>query len=184
MAMTKEQVTSKGAVNTYPRKSDLIARLDSISVLLNQGLAWVSAGCLLTTVLVIVGNAVMRITSAPFTGSTEVVGWLMAVTIAFGLGYTQVHRGYVDIEAVVERLPCGFQRCLKLVILLVSAVFFALVAWQVTLYGLDVMKSGNLSETLWVPYYPMIFTLSLGFTGLTIALLVDFLKGLSGGARK
>lgn len=175
---------NKGTVHIYSRKSDLIARLDNISVLLNQGLAWVSAGCLLAMVLVIVGNAIMRNTSVPLIGSTEVVGWLMAVTIAFGLGYTQVHRGYVDIEAVVERLPLRLQRSLKLVILLVSAVFFSLVAWQVTLYGLNVMKSGSLSETLWVPYYPLIFTLSIGFTGLTMALLVDFIKELCGGAMK
>lgn len=84
----------------------------------------------------------------------------------------------------MERLPLRLQRSLKLVILLVSAVFFSLVAWQVTLYGLNVMKSGSLSETLWVPYYPLIFTLSIGFAGLTMALLVDFIKELCGGAMK
>ncbi|MCL6559868.1 MAG: TRAP transporter small permease [Firmicutes bacterium] len=184
MGFLEEQAVQKRAITSLPDKVDTISRLNKISVSLNQGLAWLAGGSLLLMVLVVVGNALMRMIYEPFTGAAEVVGWLTAVTIAFGLGYTQVHRGYVEIDALVERLPLGLQKALKRVVLFISMVFFALVAWQLTIYGLNVMKNGNLSETLWIPYYPLIFLLSLGFAGLTLAIFVDFLKEFNGGTGK
>jgi len=184
LGLLEEQVMQKGAVTGLARKADGIARLNSINVLLNRGLAWLAAGSLLLMVFLVVGNALVRMVYQPFTGAAEVVGWLTAVTIGFGLGYTQGHRGYVEIDALVERLPRGLQRTIRRGVLFISMAFFALVAWQVAVYGFTTLKNGNLSETLWLPYYPLIFLLALGFAGLTLAILVDLLKEFHGGAGK
>lgn len=161
-----------------------IARLDSISTFLNRGLAWIAAGSLLLMVFVVVGNGLMRMIYAPFPGATEVVGWLAAVSTAFALGYTQLKRGYVEIDALVERLPLCLQKLVKRIMLLMSMAFFGLVAWQSAVYGLKVANNGNLSETMHIPFYPLIFLMSLGFLGLTLALFVDFLKEFNGGTVK
>jgi TRAP-type C4-dicarboxylate transport system permease small subunit len=174
----------KSAIASLPGKPDSIARLNSISLYLNQGLAWLAGCSLLLLILVVVVNAIMRVFYAPFSGATEIAGWLTAVSIAFGLGYTQVKRGYVEIDALVERLPKGLQLTIKRIMLFISMIFYSLVAWQITVYGLNVMNNGNLSETMQLPFYPLIFLLSLGFAGLTLALLVDFVKECNGGAGK
>lgn len=184
MGLMEDHVIQKGALKRLPVKGNTIARLDGISMMLNRGLAWFASGSLLLMVLVVVFNAILRLFFTPFSGATEIVGWLAAITTAFGLGYTQVNRGYVDIDALVERLPGNIQKMLKRFILLVSMTFFALLAWQLTVYGMNVMKNGNLSETLWLPYYPFIYILALGFTGLTLAILVDLLKEFDGGVGK
>lgn len=184
LGLLEEQVVRKGAVTGLARKADGMARLKSVNILLNRGLAWLAAGSLLLMVFLVVGNALARVVYQPFTGTVEVVGWLTAVTIGFGLGYTQVHRGYVEIDALVERLPRGVQRAIRRGVLCVSMAFFALVAWQVAIYGCATLKNGNLSETLWLPYYPLIFLLALGFAGLTLAILVDLLEEFHGGAGK
>lgn len=184
MALAKSQGVQNSAVIGLPARAEAVARLNTVSVILNQGLAWLAAGSLLLMVFLVVVNAVVRKISAPFTGTPEIVGWLAALTTGFGLGYTQVHRGYVEIDALVERLPRGMQKALKRFMLFVSMCFFSLVSWQIVLYGLTVMKNGNLSETMWLPFYPLIFLLGLGFAGLSLAILVDFLKELNGGAGK
>jgi len=184
MELIKNPVIHKEAVILLPARAESIARLCRVSDAINQGLAWLAAFSLLMMMLVVVGNAIARKFFTPFPGSTEIVGWLAALTTAFALGYTQVKRGYVEIDTLVERMPEGLQRSLRRLLLILSMVFFALVTWQITLYGIRVFQNGNLSETLWLPYYPLIFSLSFGFGGLTMALLVDLIKEFSGGAGK
>lgn len=184
MELIKGPVMEKDTVIRLPARMDTITRLDIISSAINQGLAWLAAVSLLMMMLVVVGAALTRKFFTPFTGSTEIVGWLAALTTGFALGYTQVKRGYVDIDTLVELIPQGLQKFLRCFMFFLSLLFFAMVTWQITLYGLGVFQKGNLSETLWLPYYPLIFSLSLGFGGLTLALLVDLLKELSGGAGK
>lgn len=161
-----------------------IALLNGVSVYINKGLAWAAGVSLMLMVLVVVANAFMREISAPFVGTTEVVGWLAALSVAFGLGYCQMQEGYVEIDALVERFPAFLQRIVKSFMLLISMLFFIMVSWQLYLYGLKVADNGNLSETMGVSYYPLIFLVALGFFGLSLALLVDFLKEVVGSAEK
>lgn len=168
---------------TIRQNISLVQYLDRASVFLNQFLALL-AGCgLLMMVAVIVSNGVLRVIYKPFSGTTEVVGWLCAISSAFGLGYTQIHRGYVEIDALVQHFPSVVQHVLKMMILLISTIFFAIVSWQIALYGMNVAKNGNLSETMGITFYPLIILVSLGFASLTLALLVDSLKQLFTGRR-
>lgn len=164
------------------KKINLINNLNVISVYLNKGLAWVGGVSLLLLVIVTVANAISRMIYAPFAGTTEIVGWLAALTTAFGLGFTQLQQGYVEIDALVERFPVKLQRLIKGIMLFLSMGYFALVAWQLSLYALKVNANGNLSETMGIIFYPLIFLVALGFLGLALALLVDFLKELVGEA--
>jgi len=176
-----DYVGSHRTFNTFSL-AGAASRLETFSSLLNSVLAVISGSSLLLMMLVVVGNGISRVVYVPFYGSTEVVGWLCAVTTAFALGYTQVHKGYVDIDILVERFPGLLQRVLRAFILAVSAVFFGLVSWQVCIYSIKVAENGNISETLGLIYYPLIFLVSLGFMGLTLALIVDFLKEAAGEA--
>jgi len=158
-----------------------IERLDRVSTCLNRGLAWIAGCSLMLMMLLVVANGISRMVYAPFYGTTEVVGWLCAMTTAFALGYTQVHRGYVEMDMLVEKLPRRLRNGIKSMMFLISAVFFALVSWQVAVYALNVAANGNVSETMGITFYPLIFLVALGFAGLTLALFVDFLKQVSGG---
>ncbi len=181
MGVLEEEIISE---RNSARSSEAVSRLDSLSRYLNTGLACIAGCSLMLMVLTVVGNAVAREISAPYAGTTEIVGWLAAVTTAFGLGYTQINKGYVDIEALVEKFPQVVQSTLKSLMLFVSAVFFGLVSWQVCIYAINVAENGNLSETIGITFYPLIFLVALGFAGLTLALLVDFLKQVTGGEGK
>ena len=161
----------------------IVNRLDSISRFINTFLAKIAGISLLLIIFLVVGNAVSRVIYEPFLGTTELAGWLCAITIAFGLGYTQITKGYVDIDALHQHFPRSIRKIIDCSVLFISMVFYAVVAWQIGLYSLKVATNGNLSETLQLPFYPLIFLLVIGFLGLSLALLVDLLKQLSGGTK-
>ncbi|MBZ4687395.1 MAG: hypothetical protein PWQ96_222 [Clostridia bacterium] len=163
-------------------QAGVISRLEKVNVYLNRGLAIIAGFSLVLMMMTVVLNGVIRFFGVPFYGTTEIVGWMCAVTIAFSLGYTQLHKGYVDIDFLMEKLPLPLQNCIRSITLFISTIFFALVSWQLCLYALTIAGNGNVSETMRLTFYPLIFVVALGFAGLTLALLVDFLKQLSGGA--
>ena len=62
---------------------------------------------------------------------------------------------------------------------LVSLALFAVVAFYVARYGRVLHETGSLSETLRIIVYPWVYVVGLGCAGLTLALLVDFLRSVA-----
>jgi len=129
------------------------------------------------------GNVCLRIFQIPYRGAYEIVSFLGAVTIAFALGYTQIHKANIVVDILTETFPAPVKRVLDAVGYLVTMVFFALIAWVIFKWGIRIAQSGELSETLKVIYYPFIFSVSVGFGFLSLTLIIDFLNALSGKER-
>lgn len=161
-----------------------IDRLDNLNRLINNCLGWLAGASLMLMVFVVVINGVLRKISDPIAGTTEIVGWLAALATAFSLGFTQVQKGYVDIDALVERFPQSFQRLLRILMNCISLAFFTMVAWKMFEYAFQVAGNGNLSETMGIPYYHLIILVAVGFIGLSAALFVDLLREAFGGDSK
>ena len=149
---------------------------DRINSILNRGLAWVAGISLVAMVLVTVGEMVLRMFGKPMAGTVETIGWLSAVTTAFALGYTQIHQGHVSIDLFTRRLRPLLQVMVSTLVLLASTVLFAIVTWNVFRHAGVLRETGSLSETMKVIVYPWVYLVSLGCAGLTLALIVDFLK--------
>lgn len=153
--------------------------LDRLNAILNKGLAFVAGFSLVAMVLVTVGEMVSRMFGRPMAGTVEVIGWLAAVTTAFALGYTQIHQGHISIDLFTSRLGRLLQLVASVVVYLISTVLFVVVTWNVFGYASILWETGSLSETMKVIVYPWVYLVSLGCAGLTLALLVDFLKSCS-----
>ncbi len=154
----------------------MMGRLDRFSSILNRGLAVVAGSSMVAMVMVTVGEMVLRMFGKPMAGTVETIGWLAAVTTAFALGYTQVHQGHVSIDLFTSRLGLRSQMVVGMLVNLVSAALFVIVTWNVFRYAGVLRETGSLSETMKVIVYPWVYLVSLGCAGLTLALLVDFLK--------
>jgi TRAP-type C4-dicarboxylate transport system permease small subunit len=150
--------------------------LNRISALLNKGLAFVAGCCLIAMMLVTVGEMVFRMFGNPMAGTVETIGWLAAVTTAFALGYTQIHQGHVSIDLFTNRLNPRLRAVINILVYLASTALFTVVTWNIFRHAGVLKQSGSLSETMKVIVYPWVYLVSLGCTGLTLALLVDFAK--------
>ncbi len=151
-------------------------QLDRLNTILNKGLAFVAGFSLVTMMLVTVGEMVLRMFGKPMAGIVETIGWLAAITIAFALGYTQIHQGHVSISLFTDRLKPRLRNVVNMIMYLTSFVLFVIVTWHVFRHAGVLKQTGSLSETMKVIVYPWVYLVSLGCVGLTFALLVDFLK--------
>lgn len=147
-------------------------------------LACLSGGALVALMLLTVANIVFRMAHRPFSGAVEAAGWLAALTAAFALGYTQLHRGHVAVDFVVDRLPRRFRAGVDLFASAAGLVLFALAAWRLAADAVRLGRLGRLSETMHVPYHPFVYCVALGFACLGLVLLVDFWKAVGEVGRK
>ncbi|AXI00220.1 TRAP transporter small permease [Sporosarcina sp. PTS2304] len=140
---------------------------------LNQFLAIIAGTALLLMMLLIVFNSIKRIFSDPISGTVEIVSWLGAITGIFALGYTQLNKGHVYIDMVLEKFPRLAQKTIHTCMNVLSAVFFSLAAWQLFLFGLKLQSDGIVSQTIQFSFYPLVILSSIGFIGLVLAILKE-----------
>ena len=137
----------------------------------------VPAGCALVgMMLVSVANIVLRAFSMPLSGTVEVVGWLAAVAAALALPATHRAGSHASVDYVVDRLPQRYRAVTAAVVNLLGSVVFALAARQLVLQARRLQQRGGLSETLRIPFYPLLYLVATGLALLTLLLVLDTIR--------
>jgi TRAP-type C4-dicarboxylate transport system permease small subunit len=154
---------------------------EAFTLKISKFFAWISGSAVMVMMLIIVINGIKRSFSTPILGTTEIVGWLAAISVSFALGYTQIHRGHVDIDILVAKFPIGMQKVLKIVIAFLSFGFFSIVGWQLLQYAFSLSANHNVSQTLGIVYYPFVVLSAIGFFVFVLVLLKDLIFELKGG---
>lgn len=146
----------------------------------NNTLVVIGGVALVSMVALTCGNILLRIVWFPIRGTFELMGFLGAVVAAFALGYTQLGRGHIAVSVLVDRFSPGTRRVLEGINDLVCTLFFALVAWQIANKAVTLWRTGEVTETLRIPYYPFTAGVALGFALLSWVALTDLLQRLWG----
>lgn len=139
----------------------------------NQALAVIAGIALISMMLLVVFNAIKRIFSDPISGTVEIVSWLGAITGVFALGYTQLNKGHVFIDMLLDRFPTSIHKLIHTFMNVVSIAFFLIAAWQIALYGIGLKNNGVVSQTIQFSFYPLVILCSLGFFGLVLAIMKE-----------
>lgn len=157
--------------------------MDRIMARLNDGLnaALMTAGgvAVLALMALATGNVLMRLFHMPFRGTYEIVSFLGAVVVASALGYTQRRRDHIVVDILAERFPRNVVRAVTIVADLAVAVFFAVVSFEMASWGLRIMRSGELSETLKMPFHPFVLVVAFCFAVLSLTAAIDFFRRMS-----
>ena len=154
--------------------------LDYATVIINRVLLVCGGIAVLALMLLATGNVLLRILHFPFRGTYEIVSFLGAIVISFALGYTVKRRDHIVVDILSEKYPAVFARIIDTIADIAIAIFFAIVAWQMYVWGMKIWDESEVSETLKIIYYPFVFACALGFAALSFNALVDFLKKISG----
>jgi TRAP-type C4-dicarboxylate transport system permease small subunit len=152
-----------------------VRTVERVSRILNRVFAAAGGAALVCLTGLAAANMLCRAVYRPVPGSYELIGFICALGVAFGMGYTQLHKGHVVVSILTERFSIGVNRVLDALNHLVGAGFFGLVSWQTLKWGVEIAKSGELSETLKIPYYPVIYGVALGFAVYALTLLLDLI---------
>src|SRR5512135_608092 len=150
--------------------------LERLSELLRRGLMIAGGVSLLALTLLATMNVVLRIFQVPVSGTYEVVSFLGAIVTAGALGYTQKRKDHIVVDILSDKFPAPVKRVLDRISYLLILGFFSIVSWQTFVYAKRLMRTGELSETLKIAYYPFVFLVGIGFAVLSLTSFLDLIE--------
>ena len=152
--------------------------LTKITAYLNKILTFLAGLILVVMVLLTCANIVFRMFWVPISGTYELMGFAGAMLTAFALAYTQIKKGHIAVDILVNAFPKKMQWVLVVINNGMCFVFFLLAAWQLGLKAHTLKSTGELTETLRIICYPFTYAVALGCGVLALILLTDFLGQL------
>lgn len=120
-----------------------------------QRLAIGATACLLVLALVTTIDVLLRYTlAAPIRGFVDIASLAGAVLLAACMPHVLASRGNIAIDVLGRALGRGWQRALDRLAAVISAGFFAVLAWQYLRFALDMAQTGQSIPVLRWPVWP------------------------------
>ena len=163
----------------------MVDSLDKTCGLIARILLVIGAGILSFMMFLTMADVVLRyVFGSPIPGAYEMIQYMMAIVIPFGIVFCAHDKSHVSVEVVFDLLPAKTQRILHCIVSLIVLVLFLLVAWQSVVLLDETYKTGYTSAVLYIPAYPFAGTIALGFAALSLVLMADFLRALLEAVRR
>jgi len=121
-------------------------------------------------------NIIFRLTWVPIKGTFELMGYFGAIATAFALGHTQMKRGHISVDVLVNTFSVKTRKIINAINYTVCFLFFGVAAWQMTLKATTLMNTGEITETLRIIYYPFTYGAAFGCAVLSLVLFTDLLR--------
>ncbi len=136
----------------------LVNKAQGLSKALN-----VLAGIAITFIMFLtVLDVILRSFRRPITGTYELAAFSGAIVIGFAVPLTTFLKGHVLVDFFVMRFPLAIRKTINVLTRLLGIGLFSLLGWNLILLGMDLYRTGEVSLTLQLPFYPVAF--GVGFS--------------------
>lgn len=109
----------------------------------------------------------------PIAATYDLVSLMGAVIAAFAMPYTMLMRGHVAVDLVVRKLSRKKQLVVETLTHIVGLILFLIMVWQCYVLASDMKAAGEVMPTILLPFYPIVYAMSVCFFVLCLAILVD-----------
>ena len=131
--------------------------------------------------LVTLSDVIMRMVWRPIVGSIEIICFSGAVVVGFALPYSSWKRVHIFVDILILELSQRSRITLRVATKSIGSLLFLFIGVNFILYSLNLIKTGEVSGGLRIPYYPITFGLALSCFLESLTLLCDVLKLVKGG---
>ena len=139
------------------------------------------AGFFLILMIVLTSaNIVCRQAGIPIRGTFEIMGFLGAAVFGLSLSFSHSKKEHLYVSILFDSFPKKIQRFARGVSILASAVLFSFLGVQLVKTGLNLKMVNELSETLRIPYYPIVLILAFGVAVLVLLLVSELFELFTG----
>ncbi|OEU67748.1 MAG: TRAP C4-dicarboxylate transporter [Desulfobacterales bacterium PC51MH44] len=150
--------------------------LDRINELLIRLLTWIGGFFMVGMIILTCANIFFRLVWVPIRGTFEMMGFFGAIVTAFALGYTQMKRGHIAVDVLINTFPKKIRKVINVINYTICFLFFSVAAWQIAIKATTLMNSGEVTETLRIIYYPFTYGVALGCAILSLVLFTDLIR--------
>jgi TRAP-type C4-dicarboxylate transport system permease small subunit len=155
-------------------------RMLGITLRLSKLLNAISGITLTFTVLLTTADVIMRYLGKPILGSYELAGLSGAVLIGFALPYASWTRSHINMDFLILKLPKKGFNILVSFTRILSILLFASIGVYLFKKGIYLYRSGEVSLTLKMPYYPIACGIGICCFFVCLVLFCDIIKLIGG----
>ena len=150
-------------------------------VLKGDTILYAIAGVVLAFMIVLtLCDVILRNLGHPITGSMEIIQYGGSIVFGFSIPYATWIGAQVVVDLITQRLDLKNRKRIKAVTRSVGIIIFLFIAYNFFVYALDVKRTGELTASFKIPYYPFCFAISLSFLFQSLTICCDLIKTLQG----
>jgi len=151
------------------------------AVLKGDMILYTIAGVVLAFMIVLtLCDVILRNLGHPITGSMEIIQYGGSIVFGFSIPYATWIGAQIVVDLITQKLGLKNRKRIKAVTRSIGIIIFLFVAYNFFMYALDVKRTGELTASFKIPYYPFCFAISLSFLFQSLTIFCDLLKSLQG----
>jgi len=150
--------------------------LNKLCGMLARVLLWMGGFFLVAMIALTCANILLRLVWMPVKGTFELMGFFGAIVTAFALSYTQIRRGHIAVDILVNTFTKKTRKVVDIINHTVCCLFFCIAAWQIALKAATLLNTGEVTETLRIIYYPFTYGVAFGCLALSLILFQDLVR--------
>ena len=141
----------------------------------------VIAGISLTFLMLLtITDVILRMFKKPVVGTYELVAFSGAVVIGFSMPLTSYVRQHIFVDFFILKFSQKVRNVFNIATRCVVIMLFFLIGWNLIKYGMDLQKSGEVSLTLQMPFYPVAYGVGVCCFVQCLVLVCDIVKIFGG----
>jgi TRAP-type C4-dicarboxylate transport system permease small subunit len=130
--------------------------------------------------LLTVLDVILRFFRRPIVGTYELVAFTGAVVIGFAIPMTSWMRGHIYVDFFTGKLPKTARSVVDIMTRGMGIGLFLLAGWNLILVGINLQRSGEVSLTLQLPFYPVAYGVAFACFIQCLVLIADVVKIVRG----
>jgi TRAP-type C4-dicarboxylate transport system permease small subunit len=123
-----------------------------------------------------VADVILRSFGSAILGTYELVAVAGAIVVGFSVPQTSWDRGHVYVDFLIENRSTAVRNAFNIGTRIVGTILFAFLSYRLMIKGIHLQKTGEVSLTLHIPYYPAAMGLALCFFVECFTLIGDVVK--------
>jgi len=125
-------------------------------------------------------DVILRNLGHPITGSMEIIQYGGSIVFGFSIPYATAIGAQILVDLVTQKLGHRNRTRIQAVTRSVGILMFLFISYNFAVYALDVMRTGELTASFKIPYYPFCFAISLSFLFQSLTIFRDLVNTLKG----
>ena len=155
-------------------------RLIRVVSMLSRWMTIIGKVVLTFMILLTVADVILRSFRRPIIGTYELVAFSGAVVMGFSIPFTSWIKGHISVDFLVLKLPPKTREVFNIIKKCVGIGLFLIFGFTLIVLGMDLRKAGEVSVTLQLPFYPIIYGLGICCFIECLVLFCDIVKILGG----
>ncbi len=150
------------------------------TLVLSRWMDGVAGTALVFIMLLTSVDVVLRYLRHPIPGTYDIVSLAAAFVVGFAIPRTSLGKTHVTVDILVERLQSS-KKMFEVGTRIMGIFFFLFLGWNLIKMGTSFIKTGDSTQTLALPFYPIAMLLGLCSFAECIVLVSEIARAIYKG---